>query len=262
MTTRLRVVLTPPSSGPENMATDLALLRSVGAGRSAPTLRLYGWSGGWVSLGYAQEASAAVNLDVVRDEGLGLVRRPTGGKALLHGRDLTYSLTLPGSHPICQQSVVESYVSISKVLLDALSLVGIRGTVERRESGRGPAVRSCFEEHRVETIRVDGRKLIGSAQARRSGGLLQHGSIPLVHDFALLARLFCPIGQDVAGFDGLHRARITSLAEAAPSVKPEELAAALVAAFGRAFGPAQAGDLTPAESEDSRGLAAELTACG
>lgn len=243
----LRAVFTPPQDGPTNMATDVALLRSVAAGRSRPTLRLYRWKGPWVSLGYAQDAARAVDLAACEAAGVGLVRRPTGGKALLHGSDLTYCLTLPGSHPVAHASIGRSYLAISKVLVDALALLGLEGSLTERESGRSDATRACFEEHRVETVSLGGRKLIGSAQARRDGGLLQHGSILLSPNDELAARLFRPQGLAVEEFRERYRGRVVSLAEAAPAVTAEALAAALVAAFGKAFGDVVAGDLAADE---------------
>ncbi|MBI3892884.1 MAG: hypothetical protein HY303_15290, partial [Candidatus Wallbacteria bacterium] len=111
----LRVLFSPPADGPWNMAVDLALLRSVGARRSPPTLRLYRWRGPWVSIGYSQPPGAAVDLPACRELGCGLVRRPTGGKGLLHGFDLTYSLTLPADHRISRLGVEGSYEAISRV---------------------------------------------------------------------------------------------------------------------------------------------------
>lgn len=243
----LRAVFTPPQDGPTNMATDVALLRSVAGGRARPTLRLYRWKGPWVSLGYAQDARKAVDLAACEEAGVGLVRRPTGGKALLHGTDLTYCLTLPDSHPVARTSVARSYLTISKALVDALALLGLEGTLADRESGRGETTRACFEEHRVETVSLGGRKLIGSAQARREGGLLQHGSILLTPNDELAARLFLPPGLSVEQFRERYRGRVVSLAEAAPGVSAEALAAALVAAFGKAFGDVVAGDLAADE---------------
>lgn len=243
----LRAIFTPPQDGPTNMATDVALLRSVAGGRARPTLRLYRWKGPWVSLGYAQDAAKAVELEACRAAGVGLVRRPTGGKALLHGADLTYSLTLPASHPVARTSITKSYLTISKVLVDALALLGLSMSLTERESGRNEATRACFEEHRVETISVGGRKLIGSAQARRDGGLLQHGSILLTPNDELAARLFRPAGLTEEAFRARYRSRVVSLAEAAPAISAEALAAALVAAFGKAFGDVVAGELAADE---------------
>ncbi|MBI3891394.1 MAG: lipoate--protein ligase family protein, partial [Candidatus Wallbacteria bacterium] len=114
-----------------------------------------------------------------------------------------------------------------------------------------PPLRACFEEHRSETVQVSGKKLVGSAQARKDGGLLQHGSIPLKNDYEMLARLFCPAENARQAFAESYRRRVTSFSEAAPGVHPSRLAAALTAAFSRALGPADAGELTDAERDEA-----------
>ncbi len=256
----LRVLFTPPADGPWNMAVDVALLRSVARLAEPPTLRLYRWRGLWVSIGYSQEPSGAVDLDACDELGIGVVRRPTGGKGLLHGLDLTYSLTLPSTHRIARASVAESHAVISRVILEALGDLGVAADLvsgeacapepARPESAPGES-RACFDQHRQETVRSGGRKLVGSAQARRDGGLLQHGSIPLSNDYELLARLFCPSGQDPAAFAAAHRAKVTSFSEASPGTHPSRLAAALTAAFSRALGPADACEMSEWERREA-----------
>jgi lipoate-protein ligase A len=176
-----RLILHPPRDGARNMAIDEALLEETAAGRSLPTLRLYAWEPPTLSLGFAQPA-ADVDRDALRRLGWGLVRRPTGGRAILHTDELTYSITAPETDPLMQGGVLESYRRLSLGLLAGLRLLGVE--VQADEGARGRAVRNpvCFEIPSQYEISAGGKKLIGSAQARRLGGVLQHGAFPLGGD--------------------------------------------------------------------------------
>lgn len=164
------------------MATDCAIFEAVCAGREPPTIRLYGWEPMCLSLGYGQR-SRDVDMEQLRARGWQLVRRPTGGKAILHGDELTYSLCLPINHPLAAGSIVDSYQRIGAGLACGLEGLGLAIISElkdpRDNSGTGPV---CFEIASHYEITVGGRKLVGSAQMRRKGGLLQHGTIPLCGD--------------------------------------------------------------------------------
>ncbi len=186
MTSKWRLLQTAPASGAYNMALDEACLLSSAERRSLPTLRLFSWEPPTLSLGYAQKSSE-VNFQQLHEHGWGLVRRPTGGRAILHTDELTYSVTAPLDDPVMAGSLLESYQRISKALLAALKLLGI--------DARGDAVYSlpnsqskldpvCFEVPSNFEITVSGKKLIGSAQARKHNGVLQHGSLPLTGDLS------------------------------------------------------------------------------
>lgn len=171
--------------GASNMAVDCAILEAVAAGDQLPTLRLYGWAPFCLSLGYGQRMRD-VDLDSLAERGWQLVRRPTGGKAILHGDELTYSLCLPLDHPMADGDVVESYRRISAGLLRALEYLGLSAQAQPqgariRHADTGPV---CFDSPSHYEISFGGRKLIGSAQLRRKGGLLQHGTLPLCGDVA------------------------------------------------------------------------------
>ncbi len=176
-----RLIYDPPTTGARNMAIDEALLRSVAAGLQPPTLRLYAWSPPCLSLGYGQAASD-VDWDAVARHSWQVVRRMTGGRAILHTDELTYSLMLPLDHPLAQGDVVQSYRTISEALLRALRLLGAQPAAEPMAGASAHADPVCFEMPSHYEITVGGRKLIGSAQARKHGGLLQHGAFPLVGD--------------------------------------------------------------------------------
>jgi lipoate-protein ligase A len=185
-----RFLKSPPAHGAWNMAVDEAILQAVGKGEVLPTLRVYSWEPPCLSLGYAQPF-ADVDLDRLRSFGWEVVRRPTGGKAILHTDELTYSVIGPTDDPRLAGSVLESYRNLAQALLDGLHLLGI--PAQANENPQASAERQaagpvCFEVPSNYEITVGGKKLIGSAQARRKEGVLQHGSLPLVGDLGRIVQ--------------------------------------------------------------------------
>jgi lipoyl(octanoyl) transferase len=172
-----RLLLSPPLDGPDNMALDEALMAR--ARRSGETvLRTYAWARPTLSLGRNQRARDAYDEMALRAAGVGIVRRPTGGRALLHDREITYSVTTP----LVQETRVHAYERINAILVAALALLGVSATIAAT-SGRAapPSHRPCFDEPSAGELVAGGRKLVGSAQWCDGGALLQHGSI-LVDD--------------------------------------------------------------------------------
>ena len=172
------------------MAVDEAILEASGGGLVPPTLRLYAWSPPCLSLGYAQPY-ADVNQAILSQRSWEVVRRPTGGRAILHTDELTYSVAGPQAEPRLAGSVLESYRVLAQALLYALQLLAIpaqaqekAGTASTGSPNQNPV---CFEVPSNYEITVDGKKLIGSAQARRKEGVLQHGSLPLAGDLTRIA---------------------------------------------------------------------------
>lgn len=183
MPTPWRIIHTPPAHGSWNMAVDEAILEAATRGDVPPTLRLFAWQPACLSLGYAQTV-ADVDRTRLTQRGWDLVRRPTGGKAILHTDELTYSVSGPQTEPRLAGSVLESYRRLSVALLKALHLLGIPAqsqaeTLHRENEPKGPV---CFEAPSNYEITVGGKKLIGSAQSRRRDGVLQHGTLPLYGD--------------------------------------------------------------------------------
>jgi lipoate-protein ligase A len=186
--TTWRLLLTPPAPGAWNMAVDEALLESAGRGESLPTLRLYAWAPPCLSLGQAQPF-ADVDVTRLRARGWQAVRRLTGGRAILHTDELTYSVTAPPDEPRVAGTVLESYNRLAQALLSAVHDLGL--PVEMKEGkadGNGNPNPVCFEVPSTYEITVNGKKLIGSAQARRRDGVLQHGSLPLTGDLARICQ--------------------------------------------------------------------------
>lgn len=178
-----RLILNPPQDGAWNMAVDEAILEFAANHIVPPTLRLYDWQPYTLSLGHAQPVSD-VHLEKLQKRKWGLVRRPTGGHAILHADELTYSICAPEDNDIVQGGVLESYRKISRGLLEALEILGIHADSKPKDSSdRGKNTDPvCFHYPSDYEITYQNKKIIGSAQARKKGGVLQHGAIPLLGD--------------------------------------------------------------------------------
>jgi lipoyl(octanoyl) transferase len=204
-TAKWRLIQSLPSTGARNMAVDEAILESVIEGKSLATLRLYAWEPACLSLGYAQSVADA-DRATLEMSGFGLVRRPTGGRAILHGDELTYSVIGTENDPRLAGGVLESYCNLSLALLEALHLLGI--PAEALEKPPNPVVPTenmtvggstahalavqnpvCFEVPSNYEITSRGKKLVGSAQARRKEGVLQHGTLLLSADLTRIIRV-------------------------------------------------------------------------
>ena len=160
-------------------------MTAVSEGESPPTLRLYAWAPPCLSLGYNQAWADSVDLDRVAASGWDIVRRPTGGRAILHTDELTYSITMPTDHPLVHGGITESYRRISQGLKAALKRLGLDPKAESHADRAKSTNPVCFEvPSDYEITTPDGRKLMGSAQTRRRGVVLQHGSLPLTGDVA------------------------------------------------------------------------------
>lgn len=174
-------------TGAENMAVDEALLQ-VMAQKSGtePVVRFYGWEPAALSLGYAQSYAKEVDEEACRQAGIDIVRRPTGGRAVLHQYELTYSVIAPETNENVSGTVIESYLKISQALLYGLQAVGIPAEIVAHGNMEGLGSSACFDAPSWYELVVGGRKLVGSAQVRKEGMLLQHGSIILHFDTKLL----------------------------------------------------------------------------
>ena len=230
-----RLLVHDAGTGRFNMAVDEALLASAGSGGVA-TLRLYRWRGPWLSLGYAQRDDAALRARCAA-AGVGVVRRPTGGGAVLHGGDLTYAVAAPAAR--LPAGLRGTYELIGGALLEALRAVGVPAA---RSPGGGsevaPGAFDCFAAPAADELCFRGRKLAGSAQRRAGGAVLQHGSLRVHPD---------PDGARAAA--GLLAGEVTSLAEEGFEPGLAALRAACVAAFEDALAVRfVTGSLTPAET--------------
>jgi lipoate-protein ligase A len=181
-----RVLVTPPASGAENMALDEALMDRARA-TGEWVLRVYSWNAPTISLGRNQSALGRYDLDRIDALGLAVVRRPTGGRAILHDREITYSVTAPVGDA---GDLRESYHRINQLLLRGLQSLGVAATVANPAArSAAPGMAPCFDEPAAGELILDGRKLAGSAQWRSEDALLQHGSILVADDQSSLATL-------------------------------------------------------------------------
>lgn len=168
------------------MALDEALMERARA-TGEWTLRVYSWASPTISLGRNQTAVGRYDLAQIRERRLGVVRRPTGGRAILHHREVTYSVTAP---TVSAGELGESYRRINGILLTALHALGVGATVASPGvRAIPPGMSPCFDQPSAGELVLDGRKLAGSAQWRMDGALLQHGSILLADDQSMLAEL-------------------------------------------------------------------------
>ena len=198
---------TPPLGGVENMALDEALMERA-RGATDTVFRVYAWAEPTLSFGRNQSALGTYDQERARERGVTVVRRLTGGRALLHHREVTYSVTAPLATGV---SLRESYVRINRLLVEGLRRLGVAVDVAvPRERAVAPSAAPCFERPAAGELVVDGRKLVGSAQWRDEGAMLQHGSILIEDDQHLVS------------------------AVAGNAVAPPQPAATLSAALGRA----------------------------
>jgi lipoate-protein ligase A len=178
-----RLIRSGALTGAMNMALDEALLEAVADGTSLPVLRLYRWNPPAVSLGYFQRGEGVVNLRACRELGYDIVRRITGGRAVLHHREATYAIISPEKSTLFPGGILENYRVISGVLLEALRSLGVDGalTPARARKGKeaGAQGSACFTAPSNYELSVRGCKITGSAQKRQDDAFLQHGSIPV-----------------------------------------------------------------------------------
>ncbi len=185
-----------PCSASFNMALDEALLNWHSEGSMPPVIRFYEWNPATLSIGYFQRAEKDIDLQAVKEQGLGFVRRPTGGRAVLHEHELTYSIIVEESYPNMPQTVTEAYRVLSEGLLIGFQNLGldayfsIPDTEEKQADLKKPRSAVCFDAPSWYELVVEGRKVAGSAQTRQKGVILQHGAILLDLDEEKLLSVF------------------------------------------------------------------------
>jgi len=228
-----RLLETGYADGATNMAVDEAILVAVAEGKAPPTIRFYGWDPPCLSIGYNQSMQEEVDIGRCRAEGVDFVRRPTGGRAILHADELTYSLVAPQSDPRVKGGVLESYRRLSLGLVRGLNLLGVEATQAGRHSNNECASAACFEAPSDYEVVWRGKKLVGSAQLRRRGAVLQHGSLPLYGDVSRIVEfLLLPSLREREQLRESLRRRAATLEEALGRVVSfEEAARALKRGF-------------------------------
>ena len=242
-TTTIRLIRSGTHTGAFNMALDEALWQhytqqKLAGEKPVPTLRFYGWQPSALSLGYAQRAEREVDFEACRELGIDWVRRPTGGRAILHeASELTYSLVGSVDDPQFGGGVLESYRKISGALVEGLTRLGVAAQLAGHDQrGNHDAVSAaCFDAPSAYEVTWQGRKIIGSAQARQRGVLLQQGTILLGVD---VSRLFAVLRSDDRSQAIRQVAtRLTSVEQAlGHSVAYAEAQVAFIEAFAAHFG--------------------------
>lgn len=252
--TTWRLIETPLLSGMENMAIDEALLRSFDAERSLPVLRLYGWEPGALSLGRFQKGAAVLDLERCRAAHVPVVRRITGGGAIFHADELTYSIVCsPGQIPPAS-SVKDSFRVLTGFLLAFYRGLGLAAAYAADTVSAGTRLGErtafCFAGRESFDILVEGAKIGGNAQRRQKGLVFQHGSIPLIN--RALTGLSYMRDKTPA-----HARGVTSLEECGISATGDRLRHDLATAFAAHFGVEL---LTDTLTEGERRLAGALVA--
>lgn len=174
-----------------NMALDECMINWLNEGKIGPTLRFYGWNKPSLSLGRFQKAERTIDFEAVEKHGCQYVRRLTGGSAVLHDNELTYSLVISEDDPGIPKTVKDAYYILSKGVFEGYRALGVDAEYaipEPRTERERTAI--CFEKPAIYEMVVDGKKLSGNAQTRLRGVLMQHGSIPMSMDVDMLFDLF------------------------------------------------------------------------
>ncbi|HSV56534.1 MAG TPA: biotin/lipoate A/B protein ligase family protein [Magnetospirillaceae bacterium] len=238
-----RLLETGRNPGAFNMGLDEAILVAVAEGRQPPTLRLYGWDPPAVTLGYFQGLEDEVDREACARLGADVVRRVTGGGAVFHDAELTYSLALPEGHPLARPGILDSYRVLCAGVVAGLAAFGLLG-----------------EFVPLNDVLVGGRKVSGNAQTRKRGCILQHGTILLDVDVERMFSLLRVPSEKVKGrlIEDVKQ-RVTSLRHQLG--RPVDLGEA-VSAFAKGFRSALGVDLKPGapsqeELDDGRRIASE-----
>lgn len=226
-----------PRTGAWNMAIDEAIMESVAAGEALPTLRFYAWEPPCLSLGKRQPLDG-IDLARCRADGIDVVRRATGGFAILHTDELTYSIATQPNDPRADGAILDAYRKLSQGLLAGLQLLGALPRMNPViPGGVHNASAACFEMPSAYEIVVGQQKLIGSAQARPAGRVLQHGSLPLTGDIArLVPYLAYERDEERVALANHLRERATTISDAlGRTVSYDEAAEAMARGFGEAL---------------------------
>lgn len=213
-----RLILDDDLPGHVNMARDSSILQALEEGSGVPTLRLYGWDAPAISIGYLQSPAPFLGLAVP------VVRRITGGRAVVHSSEVTYSVTGLMDSPLFSGGIMAAYSVISSCIIAALNDAGVEATYSRGSSACHRS-EACFHTPSRYEVLINGRKLVGSAQRRLKRAFIQHGSILMDIDDELNYRVF---GTSISG-------KMAGVSEFSP-VRPERLKELLVQRFAQGFG--------------------------
>ncbi|MFN3410642.1 MAG: biotin/lipoate A/B protein ligase family protein [Exilispira sp.] len=173
-----------------NMAADEAISFNVGNNLSLPTLRFYRWNPATLSLGYFQKFEKEINYEFCQNNNIGIVRRITGGRAVLHDDEITYSISIPSNNILFEKNLIDSYKLISEALFEGLLLLGLKPEFNYKKLPAEHSSAACFDSPSLYEITINNKKIIGSAQKRFQNSFLQHGSIPFTINIEKLFNCF------------------------------------------------------------------------
>lgn len=232
-----------------NMALDEALLTWHSEGLIPPVIRFYSWEPAALSIGYFQKVEKEIDMEAVKQLGLGFVRRPTGGRGVLHEHELTYSIIVSEDYPDMPETVTEAYRVLSEGLLEGFKNLGLDAyfsvpdTDEKRTDLKKPKSAVCFDAPSWYEMVVEGKKVAGSAQTRQKGVILQHGAILIDLDAEKLLSVFKFSSEEAKE---RMRVKIPEKAVSINSLRKEPATTEeCIRAFKRGFEQALAIDLKP-----------------
>jgi len=214
-----------------NMAFDEATLERAVEHRGPATLRFFDWERPAITIGYAIDAPASLDLDECERLGVPVIRRLTGGGIVFHGSDLTYAITFPRQAIAPGEGLIETYRTINRAFARALETFGVDAELLEGAARSGPPAGACFARPTRYDLVAAGKKLIGNAQRRRRGWLLNHGSMPLDDGY----RAHLPLLRDRAEAAAFAEQCVTLSELARPLPSRAELIAAITDAFGAAL---------------------------
>lgn len=216
------------------MAIDEAIAESVGRGLAPPTVRFYGWNPPAVSIGYSQKIEE-IDQNECRLKNYDIVRRPTGGRAILHDKELTYSVIAPTDNPLLSKNVMNTYKILNQGIMMGLKKLGLIPEMisgKNKLNAKSPA---CFFSPSIFELTVGGKKIIGSAQRRWQKVILQQGSILLDLDIEALFSIL--LNQNRKKIKEKAKQKMTSINnELGKAVEIEKVKEAMVDGFREALG--------------------------
>jgi len=193
-----RIIISGKLPPAENMAIDEAVMLGIIKGNSLPTIRFYDWNKPTASFGYNQVLDDEIDLDLLKKNGFGYIRRPTGGRLVLHNEEVTYSVIAPAENQL-SGNVTQSYSEISTALKEGFELMGISIDLEKGELSsqhQRESSNPCFASSSRYELKYNNKKIVGSAQVRKQSVILQHGSILLNHDQSDIASILPGLNED------------------------------------------------------------------
>ena len=259
MTIRLRIIDDGPHCAAFNMAADLFLMESCIHG-NVVIVRFYEWSPASITMGYMQKVGEVLDLSAMEKNNVAWARRPTGGRAVLHDNDITYSCIFPATITGMGKTVMDTYAVISHCLMAGLTKAGIQCAAgdcfdQLRETRRDVKL-PCFLAPNRNEIMVGGRKLVGSAQKRSARAVLQHGCLPCTEAYRALPDYLQLSAPQRAIQKQLLAEKSICLREIEPGLKPARVKRALIEGFAETLSfPADESPWTNEEIEKIEALA-------